>query len=32
LEPVEIEHRLDIVVPPLCGMLFKWSKEEKQKE
>ena len=32
LEPIEVVHRLDIVVPPLCGMLFKWSEEEKQKE
>lgn len=31
LEPIEIEHRLDIVVPPLCGMLFKWRREDQQK-
>lgn len=31
-ELFEIEHRLDIVMPPLCGMLFKWNKEDEKKE
>lgn len=28
LEPISVEERLDITVPPLCGMWFKWSKKK----